>query len=73
MAGGGVKNGIYGATDDLGFGPVEGKIHVHDLHATMLHLLGFDHEKLSYPFQGVNQRLTNITKLGTKVVKGVLA
>jgi hypothetical protein len=60
MAGGGVKNGIYGATDDLGFGPVEGKIHVHDLHATMLHLLGFDHERLNFRVQGLDMRLTGI-------------
>ena len=74
MAGGGVKPGIsYGETDPIGYEAIKDKVSVHDLHATMLHLLGFDHEKLSYPFQGVNQRLTNITKLGTKVVKGVLA
>jgi hypothetical protein len=49
------------------------KVSVHDLHATILQLMGFDHEKLSYPSQGVNQRLSNITKTGTKVVKGILA
>jgi arylsulfatase A-like enzyme len=74
MAGGGVKPGIsYGETDPIGYEAIKDKVSVHDLQATMLHLLGFDHEKLTYPFQGVNQRLTNITKLGTKVVKGVLA
>jgi hypothetical protein len=74
MAGGGVKAGTsYGETDPIGYEAIKDKVSVHDLHATMLHLLGFDHEKLSYPFQGVNQRLTNITKSGTKVVKGVLA
>jgi ssRNA-specific RNase YbeY (16S rRNA maturation enzyme) len=49
------------------------KVSVHDFHATVLHLMGFDHEKLSYPSQGVNQRLSNITKTGTKVVKGIIA
>jgi len=44
-----------------------------DLHATMLHLLGYNHEKFTFPFQGVGQRLTNITKPGTKIVKGLLA
>jgi hypothetical protein len=70
MAGGGVKNGIYGGTDDLGFGPVEGKIHVHDLHATMLHLLGFDHERLNFRVQGLDMRLTGIAG---KLVPGIMA
>ena len=70
MAGGGVKNGIYGATDDLGFGPVEGKIHVHDLHATMLHLLGFDHERLNFRVQGLDMRLTGIAG---NLVPGIMA
>lgn len=74
MAGGGVKPGFsFGETDPIGYEAVIDKVSVHDLHATMLHLMGFDHEKLSYPSQGVNQRLSNITKMGTKVVKGVLA
>jgi len=74
MAGGGVKAGTsYGETDPIGYEAIKNKVSVHDLHATMLHLLGFDHEKLSFPFQGVGQRLTNITKPGTKVVKGVIA
>ena len=74
MAGGGVKAGTsYGETDPIGYEAIKDRVSVHDLHATMLHLLGFDHEKLSYPFQGVNQRLTNITKSGTKVAKGVVA
>jgi len=61
LAGGGVKPGlIYGATDELGFGVVENKVHVHDLHATILHLLGFDHEKLTYRFQGRDFRLTDV-------------
>ncbi len=61
LAGGGVKPGLlYGATDELGFGVVENKVHVHDLHATVLHLLGFDHEKLTYRFQGRDFRLTDV-------------
>jgi hypothetical protein len=74
MAGGGSKPGTsYGETDPIGYEAVKDKVSVHDLHATMLHLLGFDHEKLNFPFQGVGQRLTNITKPGTKIVKGLLA
>ncbi len=61
MAGGGVKPGhIHGATDELGFGVVDGQMHVHDLHATILHLLGFDHEQLTYRFQGRDFRLTDV-------------
>jgi hypothetical protein len=61
LAGGGVKPGyIYGQTDELGFGVVEGKVHVHDLNATILHLLGFDHERLTYRFQGRDFRLTDV-------------
>lgn len=74
MAGGGVKAGTsYGETDPIGYEAIKDKVSVHDLHATMLHLLGFDHERFSFPFQGVGQRLTNITKPGTKTVKGILA
>ncbi|MCA9263795.1 MAG: DUF1501 domain-containing protein [Planctomycetales bacterium] len=61
MAGGGVKAGtIYGATDEFGFRAVENRMHVHDLHATMLHLLGFDHEKLTYRYAGRDFRLTDV-------------
>ena len=61
MAGGGIKAGhIHGATDELGFGPTEGKVHVHDLHATILHLLGMDHKRLTYRFQGRDYRLTDV-------------
>ena len=61
MAGGGLKAGhIHGATDEMGFGPTEGKVHVHDLHATILHLLGMDHKKLTYRFQGRDFRLTDV-------------
>ncbi len=71
MAGGGVKGGhVHGATDDLGFAAVENKVHVHDLHATLLHLLGFDHTKLTYRFQGRDFRLTDVHG---KVVESILA
>ncbi len=74
MAGGGVKPGItYGETDPIGYEAVRDRVSLHDFHATMLRLLGFDHEKLTYPSQGAPQRLTNITKPGSKVVAGVLA
>ncbi len=61
LAGGGVKPGyIHGKTDELGFGVTENKVHVHDLQATVLHLLGFDHERLTYRFQGRDFRLTDV-------------
>jgi hypothetical protein len=61
MAGGGVKGGqFYGATDEFGFKSVENRVHVHDLHATMLHLLGFDHERLTYRWAGRDFRLTDV-------------
>lgn len=61
MAGGGVKPGVvYGATDELGFSVTKEKVHVHDLQATILHLLGFDHEKLTHRFQGRDFRLTDV-------------
>ena len=61
MAGGGVKGGMtYGATDELGFEAVEDKAHVHDIHATILHLAGLDHEKLSYFYQGRKETLTDV-------------
>ncbi len=61
MAGGGTKGGVnYGQTDELGFGVVENPVHVHDLQATILHLLGFDHTKLTYRFQGRDYRLTDV-------------
>ena len=61
MAGGGVKPGhVHGATDPFGFQAVENPVHVHDLHATMLHLLGFDHEKLTYRYAGRDFRLTDV-------------
>jgi hypothetical protein len=61
LAGGGVKGGqVYGATDEFGFAAVENKVSVHDLHATMLRLLGFDHERLTYRFAGRDFRLTDV-------------
>jgi uncharacterized protein (DUF1501 family) len=61
LAGGGVRPGItLGRTDDFGFRVVEERVHVHDLHATLLHLLGFDHEKLTFRFQGRDFRLTDV-------------
>ena len=71
MAGGGVQGGIsYGATDELGYAAVEDPVHVNDLHATILHLLGVDHTKLTYKFQGRDFRLTDVAG---KVVRKILA
>ena len=71
MAGGGIKRGyVMGETDDLGFNVVKDKVHVHDLHATILHLLGFDHTRLTHKFQGRNFRLTDVHG---EVVKQLLA
>ena len=71
MAGGGVKGGYtHGASDDLGFSVARDKVHVHDLQATWMHLLGFDHEKLTYRFQGRDYRLTDVHG---KVVNDLLA
>ncbi len=61
MAGGGVKGGMtHGETDEIGYSAVSGRVHVHDLQATILHLLGFDHRRLTYPFQGRDFRLTDV-------------
>jgi len=61
LAGGGVKGGyVHGATDEMGFAAVENRMHVHDLHATMLHLLGLDHEKLTFRYSGRDFRLTDV-------------
>lgn len=71
MAGGGLKTGtVYGSTDELGFDVAENPVHVHDLHATILHLLGFDHKQLTYRFQGRDYRLTDVHG---ELVKGILA
>jgi uncharacterized protein (DUF1501 family) len=73
LAGGGVKGGTtYGATDEFGFGAVENPVHVRDLHATILHLLGFDHQKFTYRYAGLDYRLTGVAE-GPSVVKDVLA
>jgi hypothetical protein len=71
LAGGGVKGGhVHGATDEFGFQAVENKVHVHDLHATILHLMGFDHEKFTYRYAGRDFRLTDVHG---KVVREILA
>ena len=71
LAGGGIKGGtIYGATDDYGYHAVENKVEVHDLHATMLHLLGIDHKRLTYRFGGRDMRLTDVHG---EVVHGIIA
>ncbi len=71
MAGGGVKGGIvHGATDEFGWHATENKVHVHDLHATILHLMGIDHEKLTYRYSGRDFRLTDVHG---KIVKNILA
>jgi uncharacterized protein (DUF1501 family) len=71
LAGGGVKGGLtYGATDEFGMNAVEKRVHVHDLHATILHLLGIDHEKLTYRYSGRDFRLTDVHG---RVVRDVIA
>jgi hypothetical protein len=71
LAGGGIKGGtVYGATDDFGFKAIEKPVHVHDLHATILHLMGIDHTKLTYRYSGRDFRLTDVS--GT-VIREVLA
>src|SRR5690606_22758335 len=71
MTGAGIKRGMsYGETDEIGYYGVRDRVHVHDLHATILHQLGFDHERLTYEFQGRDFRLTDV---GGKVVHDILA
>jgi hypothetical protein len=71
LAGGGIKCGIvHGATDEFGWHAIEGKVHVHDLHATILHLMGLDHEKLTYRYGGRDYRLTDVHG---RIVKEILA
>jgi hypothetical protein len=71
LAGGGVRGGfVHGTTDEFGLRGVDGKVHVHDFHATILHLLGFDHEKLTYRHNGRDERLTDVSG---KVVREILA
>jgi len=72
LAGGGIKGGVtLGASDEFGFNVVEDRVHVHDLHHTILHLLGFDANRFTFPFQGLNQRLIGVEP--TRVVKELLA
>ncbi|HMJ65738.1 MAG TPA: DUF1501 domain-containing protein, partial [Candidatus Binatia bacterium] len=71
LAGGGIKGGLaYGATDEFGWHATENRVHVHDLHATILHLMGLDHERLTYRYSGRDFRLTDVHG---KVVKDILA
>ena len=71
MTGGGIKPGMtYGETDDFAFNIVRDPVHVHDLHATLLHLVGIDHTKLTYQYQGRNFRLTDVHG---KIVDAILA
>jgi hypothetical protein len=74
MAGGGARRGFsFGETDEFGYQSVIDRVSVHDFHATMLALLGFDHLRFTYPVSGVNMRLTNVTKPGSEVVRAVMA
>jgi uncharacterized protein (DUF1501 family) len=71
LAGGGVKAGtVYGATDEFGFAAQENPLHIHDLHATILCLLGFDHEKFTYRYAGRDFRLTDVQG---KIVRDLIA
>ena len=71
MAGGGIKGGtVYGATDDVGYKAVENRVSVHDFHATILHLLGMDHEKLVYNHHGLDEKLTG--QKPARVVKEIV-
>lgn len=72
MAGGGIKGGVtHGATDELGYNSVEDVVHVRDLHATMMHQLGIDSQRFSYPYQGLDMRLTGVEK--ANVIKPIIA
>jgi arylsulfatase A-like enzyme len=71
MAGGGVKGGFhYGRTDEFGYKSVENRVHVNDLHATLLHLLGLNHEKLTFRYSGRDFRLTDVAG---HVIRDILA
>ena len=71
MAGGGTRAGTaYGSTDEYGYFVAEGKVHVHDLHATMLHLLGLDHKQLTYRYSGRDMRLTDVHG---EVIQGLMS
>jgi hypothetical protein len=72
LAGGGVKGGLtLGESDELGFNVVKDRVHVRDLHATLLHLLGLNHARLTFKFQGLDARLTGVEP--ARVVKEILA
>ena len=72
LAGGGIKPGItYGATDDFSYNVSENPVHVRDLHATVMQLLGIDHERLTYRFQGLDFRLTGVES--SRIVKEIMA
>ena len=72
MAGGGIRGGMtYGETDDFSYNVVKDGVHVRDFHATVLHLLGIEHERLSFPFQGLDQRLTGVEPC--RIVKEIIA
>jgi hypothetical protein len=72
MAGGGMKPGVtLGASDDFGFNVTQDKVHVRDLHATILHQLGIDHTRLTYKFQGLEQKLTGVEP--ARVVTEIIA
>ena len=69
MAGGGVKAGfVYGATDDIAYHAIEDRMHIHDFHATELHLLGLDHERLTYRYSGRDFRLTDVAGVVAKKI-----
>ena len=71
LAGGGIKGGTtYGATDELGYNSVDNVVHIRDLHATMLHLMGIDHKKFTYQYQGLDTRLTGVEE--AKVIKDII-
>jgi arylsulfatase A-like enzyme len=70
MAGGGVKPGVWGETDEFGYNITENPVHVNDFHATVLHLMGLDHEKLTYKHLGRRYRLTDVAG---EVVKGIIS
>ena len=72
MAGGGVRGGVvHGETDDFSYNIVKDPVHIHDMNATILHLVGIDDRRFTYPFQGLDQRLTGVEE--TRVVDEVLA
>jgi hypothetical protein len=72
MAGGGTKPGtIYGETDDFSYNVVKDPVHIRDFHATILHLLGFDHKRFTYRYQGLDQRLTGVEE--AKPIKALMA